>query len=417
MEEKGDAETPRENCDGLVVERSRHEQAKGAPKEKSKGAPPRAERDDLFLVEQMKLEIRKLYGEKANLINTNYIVRPHEFGAMARALERQLWGADAARKIEGVDDLLFAVDSICSMRNEESCGCKDEMSLAEIKDARKAGLYARIRHLFEHERAQQAHPWEEREKALKRDIAEMEKRREEYVSELYTSIRYANSALRQMVDSGCLSARGSPSESIVGEELSELVSIKNDLEGLLAKAGLGSVRDLVREREERELQMLRAREALGLFSGEDLLQGVARVKKHHAGVLEMEIGGKERALAYEKRHHEEEQGKLRLRLVDLEIENKKLRRIVKEKKDMTDEVGERSDSLQEGLRGLKRALEEEGRRSKQEKKEFEDVKRKLIARNRELNDVVRELVQRIKKERRELEAVEEAKEDLKEVIL
>jgi hypothetical protein len=416
MEEKC-KETSAEKHEGFVAEVGKAEKSSIAPCQKGRGTPGRGDREDSLLIEQMKVELRKLYGEKANLINTNYIVKPQEFNAMAKVLESQLWGVQSAKKIESVDDLLFAVDSVCNAQREESCGCKEAMSLEEIKEMRRSGVYSRVKEILEREQRDLKSPWEEREKGLRREIREMEKSREEYIAELYTSLRYVSSALRQMVNDSSPGSRSSPSESIVAEEVSELVSIKNDMEALLTRAKIKSVKDLIQDREERETRLVRIRETLGLFAGEDLLEGIARIKKNEARALEMEISSRERSLEYEKRHREEETGKLRLRLVDLEIENKKLKRIVKEKNELADEVGERTDNLQEGLQSIRKALEEEGRQNRKEREEFEEVKKKLIHRNKELSGVVRELVKRIKREKKDLEIIEETKEDLKEMIL
>lgn len=377
--------------------------------------------EDAFLIDQMKVEIKRLYGEKVNMINTHYIIKPQEFSGMARMLESTIWGADRARKrIETVDDLAYAIDALCHAKDLEACGCKEVMSQDEIRAMKEKGMYAKIKDLFEQSSMpKQETSIEEAERAQVRLVEKIEAERDRELLEIYSSLRYIGGSMRPMVDSALEQperALECVGKCIVQGEIESLMETKERLGKWVERSKYSSVEQMVHEKEKSARTLERVKEDLGLFIGEDVLKGISRVRKEESDRLDMEVKNRERNMDLQKRHYEEELSKLRVRIVDLEIDNKKLKRLLKERVEVNEEVKERSGNLEEGIQNIKRALEEESRRNESERQSFDAIRRKLIERNRELAGLIKELVKRIKSEKKDLEMIEETREDLKEMM-
>ncbi|KAI5188805.1 hypothetical protein NEMIN01_0173 [Nematocida minor] len=333
-----------ETPEGRKKESKAEKRAQSALKQSAStlSAPPL----DHPLLNQMKTEIRRLYGEKVNMANTNYIVKPHEFKCLAKALSKALWNEE--KTLETVDDIIYAVDYLCSKK----------------QSAAEDGVDASVTN-----------------------------------KELLTTIRFIASSLRALVPQ--VENRTTPANSLLSADLKYLMESKDVLETALTSTGHSTLESLAAERTRLKNIISSITQTFSISPAEDILASLKNMQKQEEKRYNNELLQRDRNAECQKRYFEETIQQAKERIAALESENKNLVRRLNERKDRTAEVLERGDALEQNISQIKQVLAEEETRIQQEREEYKKVKKTLIDYNKKMAKIVQELVERIKKEQKE----------------
>ncbi|KAH9386364.1 uncharacterized protein NEMAJ01_1260 [Nematocida major] len=310
---------------------------------------------------QMKAEIRRLYGEKVNMVNTNYIVKPHEFKCLAKSLSKAIWNNE--KPLETVDDIIYAVDLLCSKQAGTAQGLPDESVRKE---------------------------------------------------ELATSIRFVASELRALVPTEG-SAAASPRASSLSSDLGFLAEAKELIKKGLEKSGHPSIESLSAERDRSKAVVSSIMQAFSISPSDDLLGALKNMRAQEERRHRDHVSMKEKSIECQKRHFEELLQKANEKIMRLEERNREVERQLSEKKDKDAEVLERGDALEQNILQIKQVLAEEEDRIQKERQEYREVKKTLIEYNKKMAKIVQELVEKIKKEQRERDYLISLQEDAQKV--
>lgn len=319
------------------------------------------------MLNHMKAEIRKLYGEKVNMVNTNYILKPHEFKCIAKALSKSIWNEE--KRIETVDEMVYAVDLLCN--SEKHIG----KSGGEEKEGQAVNS-----------------------------------------KEILTTVRFIASSIRSLVpqkEEG--SSRDIASSTSVNlSDLKYLMDSLTRLQQEIAAAGHSTVESLVGERNRLKKTISSITEAFSLSPSDEVV-GVLKnmqISKERGYVDALKL--KEKNAECMKRSFEEKEHELLEKISYLKNENRLLRERLSEREDRTAEVLERGDALEQNILEIKKVLAEEERRIEEERQEYKKVKRTLIEYNKKMAHIVHDLVERIKKEQSERDRLVSLDGDLEE---
>jgi len=319
--------------------------------------PPKTDQE---LLDHMKSEVRRLYGEKVNLVNTNFIIKPQEFRGIAKALAGALEMKD--RKIETVDDLIYAVDCLCNRKEEKTNEKQPEEEQAAAKEAR-------------------------------------------------VGIRFVTGELQRLFSSSGPRS-GNARSSSLSDDVAELVDVKNRFEKALEETKSANFESLLLERERTKETLEQVCEILSIPPGEEVLAGLKRIRAQERGRYAEEMKLKEKSLEYQKRYFEEQTSKMMERISELQGENRMLKRTIQERVASTEEVVQKSQTLEESISQIKRILVEEEEKIEKERAEYTEIKKSLLEQNRKMTRVVQDLVQRIKTEKKEKESLVEVQKTI-----
>ncbi|KAI5186325.1 hypothetical protein NEHOM01_1389 [Nematocida homosporus] len=304
---------------------------------------------DQFLLNQMKSEIRRLYGEKVNMANTSYILKPHEFKCLARILSKSLWGEE--RALDTVDDLIYAVDALCNRTASQTVfGEPAEQSPS--------------------------------------------------LTEASVSVRFVTGGLKALLSSDVPT---SPKTRTFKDDISSLAEAKDLLQKRLETTGHANLDSLIAEKERLQKSLAGIIAEFSIPPGENLLAFLRGIKRREEQKYAEEVFLREKGAECQKRHYEKTIAQMKEQSASLVAENRTLKRLLKEKEASTTEVLQASTSLEETVAQIKQTLEEEEKRANSERKEYSEIKKSLIEQNRKMRAVVQELINRIKQEKKEKE--------------
>lgn len=325
-------------------------------------ARKREEKEDALLVDHLREEVRRLYNEKVNFVNTNHVMTSQAFQSLTDILRRSV----GDRKIENVEELVYAVDEVCNRKGEGSIERR-------AREEKMMGVYRSLKHVVGTLRAFAGE-------------GEMQKGEEEKERE---------------------KEKEKKPEDLVNELIAELLRIRERVEGEMGRTSLGSL--MARERGRSEaLEGIRKEFNVGATVPlAVMVEEIKKAREEDLKRMRLELREKEKSMEYQKKYYEEEIRMLRVKMVDMEIDASRVRNVLRERTEVNEEIKRRSEGLDEGIRSIRDALVRESKRNEREKMEFEEVKLTLIQRNEELSNVVKELVKRIKEEKRDVEALTE----------
>ncbi|KAI5171751.1 hypothetical protein NEFER03_1056 [Nematocida sp. LUAm3] len=311
-------------------------------------------RNELQMLDHMKSEIRKLYGEKVNMVNTNYILKPHEFKCLSKALTKALWGEE--RKLETVDDLLYAVDALCTRAGSATQPGETECTTS--------------------------------------------------IAEAGISIRYVASALKTLI-----SSENSPAlkSATLTDDLKALSSVEEVFRKRLEASGYNTLESLIAEKERLQKMLQSITEKFSIPLGENIVTVISHLKEVEERRYAEELILKEKSIECQKRHFEGVVARLKESLQEAEAGKRTMERLLKEKEENTQELERSSTCLESSILEIKKAIEEEKQVFLMEKREYSEIKQALLEQNKRMSQVVQELVLRIKKEQKEKEELMEMK--------
>lgn len=304
------------------------------------------------LLNQMKTEIRRLYGEKVNMVNTNYMMKPHEFKCLMKSLTKALGNPE--RKLETVDDLIYAVDLLCNKQANA-----------------------------------------------------VEKQNER---ELRTTVRFIASELKTLLPFPEKEAGESTGDAPLSEVLKNLTEVKDRIKKELEICGHGTIELLVREKSRAKNLLEKIQQEFSISPSEDLINALRSIKIKEERKYKDELLLKDKTLHCQKKYYEEALEKAEERIVLVESKNKELLRRVHEREERRAEVLERGDALEQNILQIKQVLAEEEKRIQQEREEYRTVKKTLIDYNKKMAKIVQDLVERIKREQKERDKIIELQE-------
>ncbi|KAI5189801.1 hypothetical protein NECID01_0707 [Nematocida sp. AWRm77] len=303
------------------------------------------------LINQMKGEIRKLYGEKVNMKNTGYMIKPHEFQCISQALARGL--GTESKELKTIDDVIYAIDCLVN-------------KLAQTKEAGETQTQI------------------------------LEQRRAE------TTIRFSVDLLRRLVSSD-LAGEASSQNKTLEESAAAANGAACALQSLLDMVHRPTVESLVVEKERTGRMLLSIADLYSISPGENLLDALTRIREKEQTQAEEEAFIEEKKLECQKRHYEECIARLNLSISEMVAENSTLKRLLQEKASSTAEMLQRSQTLEESIAQIRHILQEEEKKIEKERLEYLEIKESLVQKNKQMSKVVQELVSRIKEERKEKE--------------
>lgn len=316
------------------------------------------------VLDQMKTEIRRLYGEKVNMVNTNYMFKPHEFKCIAKSLAKVLWKEE--KGIETVDDMIYAVDLLCNQQESK----KKEGPEQSIKD-----------------------------------------------KEILTTVRFVASSIRAL--SSQEEASGfkdiSKEESVEPSDLKYLMDSFTYIQNRIETAGHSTVESLIGERDRMKKTISSVTETFSLSPADDIITGLKNMQISKERGYTDALRLKEKSTECERRHYEEKEQIFKEKVLELENENRLLKERLGEREGRAEEVLERGDALEENISQIKKVLAEEERRIEQERQDYRKVKKALIEYNKKMAQIVYELVERIKKEQKERDSLISLDKDLDEI--
>lgn len=327
-----------------------------------------------LLLEHMKKEVRKLYGQKVNMENTNYILKPYEFKCIAQTISRKL--GQSGKEIKTVDDLLYAIDCLCNNKPDQtdSTHAPDSASQQSPSSPSIAAeeTAATLQALNDSLRALVCSEREKEEKAEHKPASSL--------PEVLQSLQLSIDSLKHMLqEKGC---------STLEQALAEKEQLKRDMQGVSR--------------------------IFGLASDEHILDALVVLRTRENEEYEKVFAQKEQSISCQRKHYEQTVSSLNTKMVELSIENKKLRHILSEKYDLTDQVAKHNAALEENIKEIRAALHEEEQKINERKTEYAQVRKILVEQNKKMAKIVSALTLQIKKEKqekRELEIlVEEAAE-------
>ncbi|EHY65352.1 hypothetical protein NERG_01798 [Nematocida ausubeli] len=305
------------------------------------------------LLNQMKTEIRRLYGEKVNMVNTNYIMKPHEFKCLAKTLSKRLWNEE--KTLQSVDELIYAVDLLCNGQSLQEEAEADEQTLSS--------------------------------------------------KEAQTTIRFITSELNSLVPHEETRSTEEEGKSPLSSILGSLMGAKEQIKKELARAGHSTVESLVMEKTRQKNLINAITEAFSISPSDDILRALKEMHLQEERKQRDYIQVKEKNFECQKRHFDETMSLAAEKISCLESRNKELTQLLHEREDKASEVLDRGDALQQNILQIKQVLAEEELRIQQEREEYKVVKKTLIDYNKKMTKIVQELVERIKKEQRERDAL------------
>ncbi|OAG33010.1 hypothetical protein NEIG_00828 [Nematocida sp. ERTm5] len=307
------------------------------------------------LLNQMKTEIRRLYGEKVNMVNTNYIMKPHEFKCIAKALSKRLWNEE--KPLQTIDEIIYAVDLLCNRQDAEQ----------KEKEAKEAA----------------------QEKASNR-------------KEVETTIRFITAELNALVPSEeSATASAVPGEPSVSACLPFLMAAKDRIKKELESSGYSTVESLITEKNRLKRIITSITETFSISPSDEILTALKGIRILEEKKQKDYIQLREKNFECQKRHFDETIRQATDKISLLESQNKELNRLLQEREDKTAEVLERGDALQQNILQIKKILADEELRIQQEREEYKTVKSTLIGYNKKMTKIVQELIERIKKEQKE----------------
>ncbi|KAI5181006.1 hypothetical protein NEOKW01_1247 [Nematocida sp. AWRm80] len=400
---------------------------------------------DQVLLNQMKAEIRRLYGEKVNMANTNYTLKPHEFKCLSKVLSRALWNEE--RALETTNDIIYAVDSLCNklidkerdqIQNNPHCQCTKEKSVLEeinlererkkkelelsqkLEETNKNILTATIRLrsllglLPEESTPSQAtvkerNSSEEKNKEGQESVISANNQESKQTRNTHLNNLLHHSSLIAPLndyrkDSTIQSVRTVPELDKLSsiQELLDLISIlSNELE----VSGASSIRSLLNQKSILETDLNAIRMLLGIRETTNISQAIEDLQKAKEESYRQIVQSKDKSLECQKRHYESSIAHLTDKIFLLDSENTDLRRVIEEKCTYSNEVSERSAALETNIQEIKQVIEEENQRIQEERKEFSSLKQSLIQQNKQMSQIVQDLIARIKVEQKEKEAL------------
>lgn len=345
----------------------RRTDALSAGRRNRNGAPGPGAYTDTALLNQMKGEIRRLYGEKVNMVNTSYIIRPHEFKCLSRSLSKAVWGEE--RPLETVDDIIYAVDALCN-RAESA-----------------------------------ARPGEPAETSTT-------------LTEAGITVRLIAETLRALA--GKESKAAENEKTTLTEDICALSAAKNVLCKEINAAGHATVAEVISERDRLRAVIESVTKHFSIPPGEEIVTFLRGMRVKEEKKWSNEVFLKERSAECQKRHYEQQIRQANDSIALLRAENHSLRKELAEKKLSANEAATSSATLEETVAEIKKAIEEEERAAAAERKEYAEVKKSLIEQNKRMSHLVQELILRIKKEKKEkneLIALKNSSLDAKKDIL